>query len=201
MVNLFYITGMSTKIPRIKVTCLKCFSPFETTQWRINVGRGKYCSVSCSVKVQSTIHGHTKNGSTSRTYNTWGNMLRRCHHSGHHKYSKYGQVGIVVCERWHSFQNFLHDMGERPEGKTIDRWPNQFGSYEPGNCRWATPREQSENICTNVKITINGTLFPSISSLSRHTGIKSATLRYRIKCGWPEAAIISKPDIGDRSRS
>ena len=55
----------------------------------------------------------------------------------------YGR-GITICERWRIFENFLADMGEKPEGRTIDRRDND-GNYEPGNCRWATPKEQRAN--------------------------------------------------------
>lgn len=64
------------------------------------------------------------------------------------KYQMYGGAGIKVCDRWiNSFTDFLADMGERPLGKTLDRWPNPFGNYEPGNCRWATIYEQRRNRC------------------------------------------------------
>lgn len=87
--------------------------------------------------------GHTVQGNPSRrtpTYGTWASMKRRCRPDGH-----YGRKGITVCERWSkSFANFLSDMGERPDGTTIDRIDNARG-YEPGNCRWATHEQQVAN--------------------------------------------------------
>jgi DNA-binding XRE family transcriptional regulator len=89
-----------------------------------------------------------------RTYNSWRNMVQRCHNPADKKYRWYGGRGIVVCDRWRSLQNFLADMGERPEGKTIHRLDND-GNYEPGNCSWATRAEQDAhrgNILTNKTI-------------------------------------------------
>lgn len=71
-------------------------------------------------------------------------MKKRCGNPNDPAYINYGGRGIRVCERWLDFENFLADMGERPEGKTLDRIDND-GGYEPGNCRWATPLEQRHN--------------------------------------------------------
>jgi len=71
-------------------------------------------------------------------------MGQRCTNPNHMAYQDYGGRGIVICRRWRSFENFLADMGERPEGMTLDRIDND-GNYEPGNCRWATPKVQRAN--------------------------------------------------------
>lgn len=72
-------------------------------------------------------------------------MIQRATNPKNTNWHHYGGRGITVCDRWRVFDNFLADMGERPEGKTIDRYPDNDGNYEPGNCRWATPSEQQRN--------------------------------------------------------
>ena len=74
-------------------------------------------------------------------------MRMRCENPNWHGYAHYGGRGITVCDRWlgrGGFKNFLADMGERPQGTSLDRI-DVNGNYEPGNCRWATPSEQALN--------------------------------------------------------
>jgi hypothetical protein len=93
----------------------------------------------------TVVHGHNRpTQKRTRTHNSWRTMKQRCENPNAGNYHNYGGAGITVCERWKSFVNFLVDMGIRPEGTTLDRI-DPFGNYEPGNCRWATYKEQSNN--------------------------------------------------------
>lgn len=105
-------------------------------------GKGKHVSIA------KTRHGHARRqhgGKISPTYRSWVAMIGRCLHATHKDYPDYGARGITVCDRWCTFDNFLADMGDRPDGTTLDRYPNQSGNYEPGNCRWANKYEQARN--------------------------------------------------------
>lgn len=89
-------------------------------------------------------HGHTVDRTYSPTYHSWQAMLARCRYPARDLRQKHIGRGITVCDRWRSFDLFLEDMGERPDGTTLDRTDND-GNYEPGNCRWSTPTEQARN--------------------------------------------------------
>ena len=95
--------------------------------------------------------GHALNA----LYQRWSKMIDRCYRPEHSHYHRYGGRGVTVCKRWHSFENFYADMGVPPEGLTIDRIDND-GNYEPGNCRWATRKEQANNTSQNLTPEIKG---------------------------------------------
>ena len=104
------------------------------------------CLFSEKVLTMNKTHGHRSlHGVRKRTptYVSWYAMLDRIRCKTYHGHARYAD--IKVCDRWLSFENFIADMGERPLGKTLDRYPNPAGNYEPGNCRWATPKEQANN--------------------------------------------------------
>lgn len=90
-------------------------------------------------------HGHSPRAGQSREYRSWGSMIARCSNPNLKEWRNYGGRGIEVCDRWKRFPNFLADMGNRPLNKSLDRWPDPDGNYEPSNCRWATRSEQRTN--------------------------------------------------------
>jgi len=82
---------------------------------------------------------------THPLYVTWMSMKARCYDNRTRSYEHYGGRGITVCERWRkSYHNFIADMGEKPDGHTLDRIDNEKG-YSPDNCKWSTPKEQAQN--------------------------------------------------------
>jgi hypothetical protein len=123
-----------------------------------------------------TTHGY----SGTPTYVTWTNMNQRCSNINRKDWERYGGRGIRVCERWkNSFENFLEDMGKKPDFMSLDRI-NNSGDYEPTNCRWATIHQQSVNKRNNVFVTINGSK-KTLSEAAKEIGIPVVTLHYRIR--------------------
>lgn len=102
-------------------------------------------SCGCISKETTIRRSITHGMSEASIYKIWRGMLARCNNPNNPGYKNYGGRGIKVCERWHSFENFYADVGDPPKGKTLDRWPNNDGNYEPTNWRWATRSEQRFN--------------------------------------------------------
>lgn len=110
-----------------------------------NLVNGHVRSCCCLVRETRGDNNRTHGKSKTRTYQSWARMKARCYNPNHDKYEYWGGRGITVCERWlNSFENFLADIGEKPIGLTLERTDNS-GNYEPGNCRWATMKEQRAN--------------------------------------------------------
>lgn len=152
----------------------------------VSTGLKNNTRTSCGcARWKAQTHGCTLRKSPTRTYKAWSNMISRCHGPGDNWDAKYYRDrGITVCERWRaSFASFLEDMGECPDGLTLDRIRNNEG-YAPGNCRWTDRKTQTRNMRSNVIVEWRGREV-TIPELCELTNIGYRTLRARIITrGW-----------------
>lgn len=187
---------------RLSVVSMAASLPDGTARWNcvcdcgnarivagtgLRAGRHKSCGCSSPRFTRDRVKTHGM--SYTRTYRIWHGMITRCSDKAYGKSRRlYFDAGIRVCDRWHSFPNFLKDMGVAPEGKSIDRISGK-GDYSKRNCRWATPKEQGNNTSRNSLID-HGGLCLNITQWAERLGIKQNTLTYRLKRGWtPERAL------------
>ena len=141
--------------------------------------QGKINSCGCEHAERIGNANITHGKSKSRTYKLWMAMRNRCDRIN----QDYSCRGIVYDERWKSFENFLEDMGEAPEGLSLDRIDCN-GNYHKANCRWATRVEQANNTRANVFIEWDGKR-QTRSQWEKELGMRPTTLRSRIRAGWP----------------
>ena len=141
-------------------------------------------------------HGHASNGSPTPEYRSWQAMKRRCIDPKNANFKHYGGSGVSICEQWmDSFENFLADVGQKPSlAHTLDRFPNQYGNYEPGNVRWATRTEQSANMRKTQYVLFNGKL-TAFCTAYKALGISKKTAQARIRLGWSPQEAIDTPVI------
>lgn len=159
----------------------KCDCGSETVVLGGNLRRNHTTSCGCVHKETISTHGESK----SRLYTIWTLMKRRCYFPSDSRYHRYGGRCIAVCEEWRdSFENFRDwatKNGYRDD-LTIDRIDNN-GNYCPGNCRWATRKEQQSNIGTNHLITHNGETL-TVSQWAERIGVQPTTLFTRLRRHW-----------------
>lgn len=129
--------------------------------------------------------------SKSREYYSWKGMIQRCQNPNHIFFELYGARGVTICDRWLDFRNFYADMGPRPPRHTLDRIDN-FGDYEPNNCRWATPKTQTNNMRANRLVFYNGEWLTAMQ-WSEKSPVDYDTFLWRLKRGWGMEKIMSTP--------
>lgn len=163
--------------------------------------RGNTRSCGCWLKElrieRKTTHGKKR----TRAWLSWASMRARCLNQKNPAYKDYGGRGIVICQRWlDSFQNFFDDMGDRPDGLSLERI-DVNGNYEPGNCKWATDKEQTRNQRRTRRITFNGETLSS-AEWGERLAMPSRLIRYRIDTlGWDVESALTRPVQKKQKRS
>lgn len=141
-------------------------------------------------------HGHSgghPGTAPTQTYRSWKNMIARCTQPSSPSFKYYNKLGIKVCQRWRrSFVAFLKDMGEAKPGLSIDRI-NTLRGYYPGNCRWATKKEQANNRVTNKVYRYRGKKY-TISQIAEMLGRNKSTMAHRVgRLGWSFYRAVKTP--------
>lgn len=163
--------------------CLLCGSSTIVSRPNLRSGNTTDCGCIKSKKLSSASIKHGK--SNSKTWNSWSCMRRRLRIGAKHS-PIYGKIKIQ--DSWNSFENFLLDMGERPEGMTLDRIDNTKGYYKE-NCRWSTQADQNRNRSTNVILTFDGKSMCA-TDWATEIGVHRDTIRRRINRGLPIEKVL-----------
>lgn len=146
--------------------------------------------VSCGCRKAEALDRRTHGMRRSPEWKSWDSAIQRTTNPNHKSYADYGGRGIVVCARWASFETFYEDMGPRPSREhSLDRYPDQNGNYEPGNCRWATSSEQANNKRNNVMATVDGRTM-TVHQWASASGIPASVITQRVKRGIIGAALL-----------
>lgn len=136
-------------------------------------------------------HGQSPALNRSGAYKSWSSMKDRCNPKNAEDRPSYAGAGITVCERWiESFENFYADMGDRPEGCSIDRI-DPAGNYEPNNCRWANSKQQARNRLESVVTEVRGEALNLIDISAKYC-VPASTLSRRYESGLRGEELISR---------
>lgn len=181
-----------------------------------NLREGKTRSCSCLMRERisqtNTTHGHSTNGKASRTYKSWESMRERTQRASHKSHKRYAGRGIKCCQRFlESFGEFLADLGERPEGMSLDRIDNN-GHYScgkcqecmrnswPANCRWLSRVGQSRNMSSNRHLAFRGEI-KCVAEWAEILGVDRILVYRRLRDGWSAEKALGTPYLGPNGKS
>ena len=182
---------------RIALWLVRCVCGTEKALRKSTLTSGGSRSCGCQMRALQAAahmtHGlKQKDGKTTPEYHSWQAMKTRCKNPKSRCFKDYGGRGIKVCDRWdRSFVDFLSDMGPRPPGTSLDRIDLSLG-YEPGNCRWATSKQQASNRSDNVFLIHDGQRM-CLAEWSTKTGLKSDAIAARLRRGWSVDRALTEP--------
>lgn len=185
----------STKKRKYWICACECGKLASVNADNLSNGRTKSCGC---LKIENQLIQAAKRKKWGEellpTRHIWKLMIRRCYNTQDRVYRYYGGRGIIVCDHWQDFCNFLEDMGVRPEGLTLDRL-DVNGNYCPENCRWASMKEQARNRTNTRWITINNQV-KSASEWCEIYNQSQSLFHERVKRGWnPYEALITPPRL------
>lgn len=181
--------------PKFRAWLCRCDCGTERNVKTVELTSGRSKSCGCRKSILIADGGQAKHGqSYAPDFQVWKGMIARCHNPKSKDFRNYGGRGITVCDRWReSPQAFFDDMGPRPTPRhSIDRFPDNDGNYEPGNCRWATTKEQASNRRSSRHIEHEG-VTRTLSEWAEHVGLRIDTLHQRLGLGWDFARSIGTP--------
>lgn len=167
----------TTGVATWNVRCV-CGEEYVVSGALLRIGRAQPC--------RCRVHGMCG----TPTYAAWESMKQRCLNPTARSFKNYGGRGITVCERWLAFENFLADMGVRPDGNELDRTDNSKG-YSPENCRWVDRKTNNRNKRTNVMLSFSGRT-QCLKDWATELGIHPTTLKKRMANGWPLETALTK---------
>ena len=157
-----------------------CGNDAEVIGFLLRQGQTQSCGCLAKESIASVNYKHGK--SKSQIWSIHHSMMDRCYLKTSHAYHRYGGRGITVCDRWHDFENFYADMGDKPKGMSLERIDNDKG-YSPENVKWASYKEQANNTRSNRILTYMGKS-QNITQWAEELGIKMTTIWARLQRGW-----------------
>lgn len=186
------------KSPSTKVRWLcrcECGNEIAVRHYALLRGNTKSCGC-----LSKEIHSKQNGLSSTRLYNVWRGIKKRCYNKNNHAYENYGGRGIYMCDEWRnnflSFYNWSIQNGYK-EGLTIDRIDNNLG-YSPENCRWVTSKAQANNTRSNHIVEYDGKRL-TLTQWSEKTGISRDVIKRRLLIGWSAEEALTTP-VGTRTR-
>lgn len=188
-----YVLATGRHIRRARFLC-DCGKTRDIQPTKVLNGANKSCGCLSADKSSKRFTKH--GGYQTAEYRSWNAMIQRCTNTNSTSFAIYGGRGITVCERWmgdDGFANFVADMGQRPKGKSLDRI-NPDDGYYPGNVRWATAREQSNNRRITKLLTVCGETQP-LTVWTERMGFGKNTIAERLAKGWSEEDAVLTPRL------
>lgn len=168
----------------------ECGTQRPVAAHHLKLARSMSCG--CGPHMNGLTHGGTLGGVSSPEHYSWRGMRTRCQNPRASNWRLYGGRGIQVCERWDSFAAFLEDMGPKPTPQHSIERLDRNGDYKPGNCIWATAKQQARNTSRNRRITFRGET-RTVPEWAERTGLPYSILKKRFGLGWSVEKALTRP--------